>query len=225
MQAVSLTGERFQRPHRLRRESASRLSDLLKSDWVNAATGECLRFMHRNPGHSRAIPTGEASEATSGPREALETKTDIRNRLGDGRLGMATSLFTPCEQNTRRPRPQQSSACPVVLGMVPSDSTRERSRDRIEVAALLHEHRQDRIPIVCYAKTRKTHLRKNRCRCTCVRDRLRDFAGLYGDQTLARYVRYNSTWFESRRQDDSMRGMRCLGRAHAVDRLGAFDAE
>jgi len=173
-------------------------------------------FLHRKSGHcERYRPRGFRGQPPGRAKPLGISKTV----LAMVRLGMATSLFTPCEQNTRRPRAHSLRVALSCSAWCERLGLENDQRDRIEVAALLHDIGKIGIPDRVLRKPGKLTVEEQMSMDVCAEIGCEILRGCTDDQTLLDIVRYNSTWFEippSRRFD--ARGCVAFGRAHAVDR-------
>ncbi len=208
-------------------DSAIRLSNLLVG-LGDAATGE-LAALHRSPVSHSADFSGATTG--SGARESQVTKASeaqitrqFENRLAMVRLGMATSLFyalrtkhAPTAAHSLRVALSCSAWCER-LGL--SDD----QRDRIEVAALLHDIGKIGIPDRILRKPGKLTVEEQMTMDCCAELGCEILRGCSGDQHLLEIVRYSGTWYESRRQDDSVRGDALPLGARMLSIAGAFDA-
>ncbi|MCM2374276.1 sensor domain-containing diguanylate cyclase/phosphohydrolase [Aporhodopirellula aestuarii] len=212
-------------------QSASRLSDLLVG-LGDAATGD-LAALHTTPSTTAPTPSIDPEETDDGNASCDETSAasiessmarQYENRLAMVRLGMATSLFyalrtkhAPTAAHSLRVAISCSAWCER-LGLD------EDERDRIEVAALLHDIGKIGIPDRILRKPGKLTVEEQMTMDCCAELGCEILRGCTDDQNLLDTVRYSGTWFESRRQDDAVRGEALPLGARMLSVAGAFDA-
>ncbi|TWU04028.1 sensor domain-containing diguanylate cyclase/phosphohydrolase [Neorhodopirellula pilleata] len=200
-------------------ESASRLSDLLVG-LGEAATGEIVRL-----GQTSAVLGGQASsESAAHAENGNQVARQFENRLAMVRLGMATSLFyalrtkhAPTAAHSLRVALSCSAWCER-LGM---DAD---LRDQIEVAALLHDIGKIGIPDRILRKPGKLTIEEQMSMDCCAELGCEILRGCTNDQVLLEIVRHSDTWYESRRQEDFVRGDALPVGARMLSIAGAFDA-
>ena len=170
-----------------------------------------------------ALGNGSSETQVINAIEAQSTR-QFENRLAMVRLGMATSLFyalrtkhAPTAAHSLRVALSCSAWCER-LGL--SDD----QRDRIEVAALLHDIGKIGIPDRILRKPGKLSVEEQMTMDCCAELGCEILRGCSGDQHLLEIVRYSGTWYESRRQDDSVRGDALPLGARMLSIAGAFDA-
>jgi diguanylate cyclase (GGDEF)-like protein/PAS domain S-box-containing protein len=153
------------------------------------------------------------------------TETRFENHLALVRLGIATSLFyalrakhAPTAAHCLRVA-LSCSAWAERLGL--EDTT----RDRIEVAALLHDLGKIGIPDRILRKPGKLTTEEQLVMDRCPRLGCEILRGCTSDPELLQIVYHASTWFESRREEDSPQrdalplGARMLAIADAFDAM------
>ncbi|MCC9644637.1 diguanylate cyclase [Rhodopirellula sp. JC740] len=191
--------------------SASRLSELLLG-LGEAATGH--------------LPGSMASDGTStdGQSASAEDTRPFENHLAMVRLGMATSLFyalrtkhAPTAAHSLRVALACSAWCER-LGLA------EDVRDRIEVAALLHDVGKIGIPDRILRKPSKLSVEEQLTMDSCSELACEILRGCTADQNLLNIVKYCGVWYDSRRQEDHVRGDALPLGARMMSIAGAFDA-
>ncbi|WP_404310225.1 sensor domain-containing diguanylate cyclase/phosphohydrolase [Neorhodopirellula lusitana] len=194
--------------------SASRLSDLLVG-LGEVATGELTALTGRGTG-------ADASQGTASP--ATEHAQQFENRLAMVRLGMATSLFYAL-RTKHAPTAAHSlrvaiscSAWSERLGLG------AQQRDQVEVAALLHDIGKIGIPDRILRKPGKLTVEEQMTMDVCPELGCEILRGCTDNADLLDIVRYGGTWYDSRRQADSMRGDALPLGARMLAIAGAFDA-
>lgn len=210
-------------------QSASRLSDLLIG-LGDAATGDLAALHQTAVGHddasSDAAPnhSDDQSNDTSATPSEMGMARQYENRLAMVRLGMATSLFyalrtkhAPTAAHSLRVALSCSAWCER-LGL------NDDERDRIEVAALLHDIGKIGIPDRILRKPGKLTVEEQMTMDCCAELGCEILRGCTDDQNLLETVRYSGTWYESRRQDDAIRGDALPLGARMLSVAGAFDA-
>ncbi|CAN0406809.1 unnamed protein product, partial [Hapterophycus canaliculatus] len=140
------------------------------------------------------------------------------------RLGMATSLFyalrtkhAPTAAHSLRVAISCSAWCER-LGLD------ETLRDQIEVAALLHDIGKIGIPDRILRKPGKLTVEEQMTMECCAELGCEILRGCTDDSVLLDIVRYSGAWYESRRQEDFIRGDALPLGARMLSIAGAFDA-
>jgi diguanylate cyclase (GGDEF)-like protein/PAS domain S-box-containing protein len=149
----------------------------------------------------------------------------FESQLALVRLGMATSLY----YSLRTKHPPTANHClrvavtcsawAIRLGLDPS------TRDRLEVAALLHDLGKIGIPDRILRKPGKLTVDEQLTMDCCPQLGCEILRGCTGDSELLDIIRYSTTWFDSRRQTDGPRrnalplGSRMLAIADAFDAM------
>ncbi|EMI57622.1 sensor domain-containing diguanylate cyclase/phosphohydrolase [Rhodopirellula sallentina] len=210
-------------------QSATRLSELLVG-LGDAATGELAALHHGAEAPPHQDDSGSRGEEPTDASSSQDTAGDAamarmyENRLAMVRLGMATSLFyalrtkhAPTAAHSLRVALSCSAWCER-LGLS------DEERDRIEVAALLHDIGKIGIPDRILRKPGKLTVEEQMTMDCCAELGCEILRGCTDDQSLLEIVRYNGTWFESRRQDDTVRGDALPLGARMLSVAGAFDA-
>ncbi|WP_430453785.1 diguanylate cyclase [Rhodopirellula europaea] len=194
--------------------SASRLSELLMG-LGEAATGQL-------PGVIEPAPIANAQ--TDSSATSAEDTRPFENHLAMARLGMATSLFyalrtkhAPTAAHSLRVALACSAWCER-LGLA------DNVRDRIEVAALLHDIGKIGIPDRILRKPGKLSIEEQLTMDCCSELGCEILRGCTADQSLLDIVRYCGVWYDSRRQEDHVRGDALPLGARMMSIAGAFDA-
>lgn len=203
--------------------SANRLTELL-SGLSDAATGDLTTL---GKGHS-ATQSGSDSQRDGGlvQRNAgqPEDTRKYENRLAMVRLGMATSLFyalrtkyAPAAAHSLRVALSCSAWCER-LGID------EPLRDRIEVASLMHDIGKIGIPDRILRKPGRLSDEEQMTMQGCAEMSCEILRGCTDDVSVLEIVRHGGTWFESRRDDDGIRGDALPLGARMLAIADAFDA-
>ncbi|MFG0266858.1 MAG: diguanylate cyclase, partial [Rhodopirellula sp. JB055] len=195
--------------------SASRLSELLMG-LGEAATGQL-------PGMIGPPSANEANSGAAAGAPAEDTRP-FENHLAMVRLGMATSLFyalrtkhSPTAAHSLRVALACSAWCER-LGLA------DEVRDRIEVAALLHDIGKIGIPDRILRKPGKLSIEEQLTMDCCAELGCEILRGCTADQDLLNIVKYCGVWYDSRRQEDHIRGDALPLGARMMSIAGAFDA-
>lgn len=198
-------------------ESANRLTNLLVG-LGDAATGDLTALSSH---HGAANPVAQSSSVAAQSKNAAR---HYENRLAMVRLGMATSLFyalrtkhAPTAAHSLRVAISCSAWCER-LGLD------ETLRDQIEVAALLHDIGKIGIPDRILRKPGKLTVEEQMTMECCAELGCEILRGCTDDGVLLDIVRYSGAWYESRRQEDFMRGDALPLGARMLSIAGAFDA-
>ncbi|MFG0255081.1 MAG: HD-GYP domain-containing protein, partial [Rhodopirellula sp. JB053] len=181
-------------------QSATRLSELLVG-LGDAATGELAALQH---GAGAAANTDDLGSDGGEPTDASTNQDSAgdaamvrvyENRLAMVRLGMATSLFyalrtkhAPTAAHSLRVALSCSAWCER-LGLS------DEERDRIEVAALLHDIGKIGIPDRILRKPGKLTVEEQMTMDCCAELGCEILRGCTDDQSLLEIVRYSGTWF------------------------------
>jgi len=148
----------------------------------------------------------------------------FENRLAMVRLGMATALYYALR--AKHP-PTAAHSLRVAIGcsawaerlQLPADS-----RDRIEVAALLHDIGKIGIPDAVLRKPGKLTVSEQLTMDMYPQLGCEILSGCTNDADLLDIVRYSHAWYDSRREDDSPRGQALPLGTRMLAIVGAFDA-
>ncbi|MGB7328348.1 MAG: diguanylate cyclase [Rubripirellula sp.] len=168
-----------------------------------------------------ASPTASELGSTSAPKSE---DIQFENRLAVVRLGMATSLFYSLRTKhapTAAHSLRVALSCSAWAQRLGLD---EATRDRIEVAALLHDLGKIGIPDRILRKPGKLTVDEQLTielipdlGCEILR-------GSTGDTELLDIIRYANTWFDSRRHGDGPRGDALPIGSRMLAIADAFDA-
>jgi diguanylate cyclase (GGDEF)-like protein/PAS domain S-box-containing protein len=158
-------------------------------------------------------------ETPAGRRES-----PTENRLASVRLGIATSLYYALR--TKHPATASHGLrvaliCSAWAEQMELDSDQ---RDRIEVAALLHDVGKIGIPDRILRKPGRLTVEEQLAMDTCAAAGCEILRGSTSDQELLEIIRLSSTWFESRREDDTPRGPELPFGARMLAIADAFDS-
>ncbi|WP_164103445.1 diguanylate cyclase [Candidatus Laterigemmans baculatus] len=148
----------------------------------------------------------------------------VENRLAMVRLGTATALFYALRS---KHAPTASHSLRVALGCsgwAERLSLSDEDRDRIEVAALLHDIGKIGIPDAILKKPGKLTAEEQLSMDLAPQLGSEILRGCTTDQELLDIVRYSQTWFASRRGGDLPQGTALPLGARMLAIVGAFDA-
>jgi hypothetical protein len=161
-------------------------------------------------------PTGSATNELAEQR--------FENQLAVVRLGVATSLFFAL----RTKHAPTAAHCLRVALSCSAWSQRmgleDSLRDRIEVAALLHDLGKIGIPDRILRKPGKLSVEEQLVMERCPKLGCEILRGCTGDQELLNIVLHCNAWYQSRRQDDAPRGKVIPLGARMLAIADAFDA-
>lgn len=150
--------------------------------------------------------------------------TRFENHLAMVRLGMATSLY----YSLRTKHSPTAAHCLRVALTCSVWAQRlrlpEDDRDRIEVAALLHDLGKIGIPDRILRKPGKLTVDEQLAMGTCPEIACEILRGCTTDEALLAMIRCTETWYDSRRQDESLRGDALPLGARMLSIASAFDA-
>ena len=148
----------------------------------------------------------------------------FENHLAMVRLGMATSLY----YSLRTKHSPTAAHCLRVALTCSVWAQRlglpEDDRDRIEVAALLHDLGKIGIPDRILRKPGKLTVDEQLAMGTCPEIACEILRGCTTDENLLAMIRCTGTWYDSRRQDESLRGDALPIGSRMLSIAGAFDA-
>ncbi|MEM9365850.1 MAG: diguanylate cyclase [Planctomycetota bacterium] len=148
----------------------------------------------------------------------------FENQLAMVRLGMATSLFYALRAKHAPTAAHSLRVALVCSAWCDRLGLSEEDRDRIEVAALLHDIGTIGIPDRILRKPARLSMEEQLtidCRAQLGCEILR---GCTQDNLLLAVVEHSNCWFDSRRQEDSLRGDALPLGARMLLIAGAFDA-
>lgn len=166
---------------------------------------------------------GSVEASLSATDDQVETQR-FENHLAMVRLGMATSLFyalrakhSPTAAHSLRVALACSAWC-LRLGLAGED------RDRIEVAALLHDIGKIGIPDRILRKPARLSVDEQLTMECCTGLACEILKGCTTDNELLEIVRHSNQWFNSRRDEDSIRGDQLPIGARMLAIAVAFDS-
>lgn len=196
-----------------------------------------------NPSNTSSFPGNSADTSANVPEllaklsaaapqaqdmpSAVESNSEAKyeNQLALARLGMASSLFYALRSKHRPTAEHSLRVALCCSAWTERMQLSDEERDRIEVAALLHDIGKIGIPDRILRKPGKLTVEEQltvdcgpRLACEILR-------GCTSDHELLDIIRYSNTWFDSRRTDDSIRreaiplGARMLFIATAFDSM------
>ncbi|WP_161604602.1 sensor domain-containing diguanylate cyclase/phosphohydrolase [Roseiconus nitratireducens] len=148
----------------------------------------------------------------------------VESRLAIVRLGVATSLFYSLQC---KHAPTASHGLRVALlcsGWAESLGLDDRLRDQIEVAALLHDVGKIGIPDRILRKPGKLNVNEQLAMDACPEMSCAILKGSTSDTGLLEIVRYGNVWFNSRRDDATLRGKSLPQGARMLAIADAFDS-
>jgi len=150
--------------------------------------------------------------------------TRFENQLALVRLGMATSLFYALRTKHAGTAVHSLRVALSCSAWAERLGLADDLRDRIEVAALLHDLGKIGIPDRILRKPGKLTVDEQLTMDCCPELGCEILRGCTGDQELLDIVRYASTWFDCRRGDDAPRGDQLPLGARMLAIANAFDA-
>ncbi len=166
---------------------------------------------------SEAIPSAKA-QATA------KAETQFENQLAVVRLGMASSLYYAL----RAKHAPTAAHCLRVAMSCSAWASRlgldEAERDRIEVAALLHDLGKMGIPDRILRKPGRLTADEQMVMDCCPQLTCEILRGCTSDQELLNVVSYAGNWFDSRRHEDGPRGVALPLGSRMLAIADAFDA-
>ncbi|TWU64837.1 diguanylate cyclase [Crateriforma conspicua] len=180
-----------------------------------------------------APPESRVGDLLAGLRENALAPADsgtasqeakFENHLAMVRLGMATSLYYALRT---KHAPTAAHCLRVALACsawAQRLGLNDESRDRIEVAALLHDLGKIGIPDRILRKPGKLSVDEQLAMGTCPQIACEILRGCTADTELLDIIRYADTWYDSRRQDESMRGDALPLGSRMLSIASAFDA-
>jgi diguanylate cyclase (GGDEF)-like protein/PAS domain S-box-containing protein len=173
-------------------------------------------------GQLLAILCESAPAAEDSPQP--NSRPQFENQLALVRLGMATSLFLALRT---KHGPTAGHCLRVALSCSAwSDRMQldEQTRDRIEVAALLHDLGKIGIPDRILRKPGKLSVEEQLMMDSCPESACEILRGCTSDRDLLDIVSYSNTWFDSRRHGEGPRGDALPIGARMLAIANAFDA-
>ncbi|MDG2222380.1 MAG: diguanylate cyclase [Rubripirellula sp.] len=188
-------------------------------------TAESGGMVEEGDGRVGQLLAGLQKIAPNPESHSPSNETRFENQLALVRLGMATSLF----YSLRTKHPPTAAHCLRVSLYCSTWAVRlgldEMTRDRLEVAALLHDLGKIGIPDRILRKPGKLTVDEQLTMDCCPSLGCEILRGCTNDAELLDIIRYASTWFESRRHDESPRrdaiplGSRMLAIVDAFDAM------
>lgn len=201
----------------LRPASGSGTAAIASVEQHQDRVGELLAVLYQS------APSYRSAKAADG-RSPRPDHYDFENQLAVVRLGMATSLYFAL-RTKHAPTAAHSlrvalccSAWAERLGLEP------QTRDRIEVAALLHDLGKIGIPDRILRKPGKLSADEQLSMDCCPELACEILRGCTSDPDLLNIVRYNNLWYDSRRHDEGPRGDALPIGARMLAIVNAFDA-
>ncbi len=189
----------------------SAISSVISLEQGQARVGQLLAVLQESaPAAEEATPRNENAR--------------FENQLALVRLGMATSLFYALRTKhaaTAAHCLRVALSCSAWADRMGLD---DPTRDRIEVAALLHDLGKIGIPDRILRKPGKLSVEEQLTMDCCPELACEILRGCTGDVDLLEIVRHSNTWFDSRRQGEGPRGDALPLGARMLAIVNAFDA-
>ena len=190
------------------------------NDPASSSAAQAIEDGHARVG--RLLASLQASALGSGTGERTDTR--FENQLAVVRLGIATSLFYAL----RTKHAPSAAHCLRVALSCSAWSERlgldEPTRDRIEVAALLHDLGKIGIPDRILRKPGKLTVEEQLVVGNCPELGCEILRGCTSDQDLLNIVLHANAWYDSRRKDDGPRGDAIPFGSRMLAIADAFDA-
>ena len=194
---------------------------------ITPVVGPAATASSLEQGHERIGKLLVGLQETASPTESSQQSTDTRfeNQLALVRLGMATSLFYALRT---KHAPTAVHSLRVALSCSAwAERLRlsDEERDRIEVAALLHDLGKVGVPDRILRKPGKLTVDEQLTMDCCPELGCEILRGCTSDQELLSIVRFSAAWFDSRRRGESTTeeklplGARMLAIANAFDAM------
>ena len=184
--------------------------------------GPQLQRSHENVGNLLAKLCDSAPTAQVGTPERADAR--FENQLALVRLGMATSLFYSLRTKHAPTAAHSLRVALICSAWVQRLQLDEQSRDRIEVAALLHDLGKIGIPDRILRKPGKLTVDEQLTMDCCPELGCEILRGCTSDRELLDIVRYSNAWYDSRRDDDAPHGDALPLGSRLLAIAGAFDA-
>ncbi|WP_436715406.1 diguanylate cyclase [Roseiconus lacunae] len=168
-----------------------------------------------------------AAQAVSGEAGAdtgQNEQTVVENRLAAVRLGVATSLYYALRAKHAATAAHGLRVALFCSSWSEAMGLESDHRDRIEVAALLHDVGKIGVPDRILRKPGKLTVDEQLAMDTCPAQSCQILRGCTGDLDLLDIVRYGGVWFDSRRDDEAPRGDALPLGARMLSIADAFDA-
>ncbi|QDT12799.1 diguanylate cyclase domain-containing protein [Planctomycetes bacterium K23_9] len=169
---------------------------------------------------------GKLQETAPRAKESRQptSTSEIENQLAVVRLGMATSLY----YSLRTKHAPTAAHCLRVSLTCSAWASRmgleSEGRDRIEVAALLHDLGKIGVPDRILRKPSKLDVNEQLAMDCCPQIGCEILRGCTSDQELLNIVRHANTWYQSRRREEFPQGDALPLGARMLSIAGAFDA-
>ena len=164
-------------------------------------------------------------DSTTGIQDTTPVKAaSFENQLALVRLGMATSLFYALRTKHAPTAAHSLRAALICSAWASRLELEERMRDRIEVAALLHDLGKIGIPDRILRKPGKLSVDEQLMMDCCPELACEILRGCTGDQELLEIITYSQAWYDSRRQGEGPRGDALPLGARMLAIANAFDA-
>lgn len=169
-------------------------------------------------------PAAEAEDSVGADAQTSSAETQFENQLAVVRLGMASSLYYALRAKhapTAAHCLRVALSCSAWAARLDLDQT---NRDRIEVAALLHDLGKMGIPDRILRKPGRLTADEQLVMDCCPQLTREILRGCTADQELLDIVTYAGSWFDSRRLDEGPRGVALPLGSRMLAIADAFDA-
>ena len=166
--------------------------------------GDRVQETHANVGNLLAKLCDTAPLAAENSEPAADSKYE--NELAMVRLGMATSLFFSLRTKHAPTAAHSLRVALVCSAWAERLKLDEHTRDRIEIAALLHDLGKIGIPDRILRKPGKLTVDEQLTMDCCPALGCEILRGCTSDRELLDIIHYANTWFDGRRGDESPKG-------------------
>lgn len=150
--------------------------------------------------------------------------TRFENQLAQVRLGMATSLFYALRTKHSQTAEHSLRVALLCSAWAERLGLDDDTRDRVEVAALLHDLGKIGIPDRILRKPGKLTVDEQLMMDCCPQLGCEILRGCTGDHELLDIVQYANHWYDSRREDDGPKGQALPIGSRMLAIADAFDA-
>ncbi len=189
---------------------------------VDTRIGDQVQQAHANVGNLLAKLCDIAPIADESTEPRRDSKYE--NDLAMVRLGMATALFYSLRTKHAPTAAHSLRVALVCSAWAERMQLQDQARDRIEVAALLHDLGKIGIPDRLLRKPGKLTVDEQLMMDCCPELGCEILRGCTIDHELLEIVRYCNTWFEGRRGDESPQGAALPLGSRMLSIVGAFDS-
>lgn len=189
-----------------------------------ADRGPGVQTPSSSAGLSANLLTGLGGQHASPGGQEAAREMQFENRLAMVRLGMATSLFYALRSKHATSAAHSLRVALACSAWAQQLGLADAQRDRIEVAALLHDIGKIGIPDRILRKPGKLTVDEQLAVEPCPQMGANILSGCTNDAELLDIVRYGNVWYNSRRGDASLRGDALPLGARMLAIADAFDA-